>query len=368
MGESAGYISFSNTEKMIIIACLVIPFLINSIVEAFVHNERLKKIIQCVFYVPGYFGCMGVVSIWLNSNMGLINMLLTFVLFFVFWLGCQFMGEILQTSIFGENPIDSRDNPKGDAPEKTQITENKHVQIQETENTVQDVSEKSVGTRFDEAIAQSNEDEAIIYGSDLLQEGELIHVMLGFKKLADKGFSQSRELYVNLVYRLSYAQRRSQSYATWKMTLNELHCAVAAIGVMDSESIKTLKQKLKRELMCWNAIAKTQTTEGENVAEHYRTVALELLGELTVNGANDPDAQECIAFVNTMGITLTSSPKPAVPRNPPVKPSLPQTLKNCLRCGAALSGEKCNMCNLDHTKDPIRLLVKVDSRDLQISK
>ena len=120
--------------------------------------------------------------------------------------------------------------------------------------------------------------------------------------------------------------------------------------------------------MCWNAIATTQTTEGEVAATQYRTAAQELLSELTTNAANDPDTQECIAFVNALGITLTSSPKPAVPKEPPVKHSISQTLTNCLRCGAALSGKKCNMCNLDHTKAPVRILVKVDSRDLQISE
>lgn len=93
-------------------------------------------------------------------------------------------------------------------------------------------------------------------------------------------------------------------------------------------------------------------------------------------------------------LELTSSTQPRKPHNSPVASCRPpvvntppqkttqkdsideekntnrveQTLLSCLRCGGALSGKECTMCNFDHTKRSIRLLVKVDSRDLQISR
>lgn len=363
MENSAQYIPMDDTTRLIIIAGLLIPFVINTITEAFVQNKTAKTVVQCIFMVPVFYSYGALLGFWLQKNMPS-----SLALIFLFGGGLAVFIFAYHLAAGALRNCLSQSNYTGQSGASTDNDLRFHPAPQTDPVSPVQPPEKTLVELFDEAVVQSNEDEAIIYGSDLLQEGELIHVMLGFKKLANKGFLQSRELYVNLVYRLSYAQRRSQSYATWKMTLNELHCAVATIGVADSESMKIVEQKLKRELMCWNAIAKTQTTEGENAAEQYRTAALELLSELTVNGANDPDAQECIAFVNTLGITLTSSPKPAAPRNPPAKPDIPQTLKNCLRCGAALSGKKCNMCNLDHTENPVRLLVKVDSRDLQISK
>lgn len=363
MENPAQYIPMDDTTRLIIIAGLLIPFIINTITEAFMQNKTARTVIQCIVTVPAWVAYVALLGFWLQNNMpgSFVLILLVVGGLAIYVFAYHFAAEALRNCL-------PQSNYAGQSGASVDNDLRLHPAPQTDPVSPVQPPEKTLVELFDEAVIHSNEDEAIIYGSDLLQEGELIHVMLGFKKLADKGFSQSRDLYVNLVYRLSCAQRRSQSYATWEMTLNELNYALGTIETADDENAKDNQIKLKREQMCWNAVAKVKTTEGEYAEKAYHTVALKLLGELTVNAANDPDAQECIAFVNTMGITLTSSPKPAVPRNPPVKPSLPQTLKNCLRCGTALSGEKCNMCNLDHTKDPIRLLVKVDSRDLQISK
>ncbi len=62
------------------------------------------------------------------------------------------------------------------------------------------------------------------------------------------------------------------------------------------------------------------------------------------------------------------TPQPPSPAEPVWENTVFQTLTQCLRCGKALPQAKCPSCGMDHTRKPIRFLVKIDPRDLQISK
>lgn len=118
--------------------------------------------------------------------------------------------------------------------------------------------EKTLPEAFDEAVSKLDEDEAIIYGHDLLNEGNFIHVMLGFKKLGLNGFAQSKELYAALLYRLSCGQRKAEDFEFWQLTLNELDQAVGENGFLDRETDDENIGRLKQELVYWKAIANTQ--------------------------------------------------------------------------------------------------------------
>lgn len=201
------------------------------------------------------------------------------------------------------------------------------LKIRDTSNNCHSPSsavqpKKTLLEEFDEAVSKFDEDEAIIYGADLLNEGNFLHVMLGFKKLAHKGFAQSKELYTNLLYRLSCEQRRSENFDFWQMTLNELNSAVGAAGFLNTETGDENIRKLKQELMCWNAVAKTKTLADKSITKEYHEAALSLLVEIATYSTNDSDTQECISFVNKRGIISTPPTKADMPNNPPQSPVL----------------------------------------------
>lgn len=362
------------TENTIIIACLVIPFIISSIVEAFVHKEIVKTIIYSVLLWPVFLSLSGVVAIWLNLKNGILNCLLVSVLLFVYVVAVIIMAETLQILFGIENPDDNSRASEGDSREEAQIPENKHTQNRAPENTVREIPEKSLLTRFEEAVSHSNEEEAFKLGAELLNNGDSDHVIRGYKKLAEKGFTQSKDQYVNLVYKDSRTQRIAgkklgdYSRITIRIKLSQLDDAISKLDIQKNETNRGILNRLIGEKMCWCAIAKDHPHENREAVGRHRTNASQLLGELLKNPVKDADIQECISFVEARGIKPQYQQKPALQSDPPKKPSVPQTLKKCLRCGKALTGPQCGACYLDHTKGSIHLLVRVESRDLQISK
>ena len=258
-----------------------------------------------------FFGLVFIIVFFLfTARFGtLIAIILAFAIAFVAASVFDFFTELKTETTTSSHPSpQTNSNKSKDASldiEKIQeenIAPN-HSHTEDSKHT-QSVSQPSPLELFDAAIAHSDEDEAIVFGGALLQAGEMLHVMLGFKKLAKKGFERSEELYATLLYRLSIAQRRSQSFHVWKMTLNELVDAMDIIGTAGSEHTQENLFNLKRELMCWNAVAHRNSQEGETAIKCYHNTALEILAELVAYYPNDSDVLECITFVNEWGIVL----------------------------------------------------------------
>lgn len=239
---------------------------------------------------------------------------------------------------------------------------------------------------FRKAVSQSKEDAAIKLGKKLLQKGDEISVrraMMGFKSLAEEGFPRGRELYASAACQYSQLQQRRDEKEDFPWggsseVLFHLEHVIRLYKVRNATVEAALLRQLRAEQLHWYAVTQDAPFLSEERIRQYRENAAKILDELAADAADDPYVRDAIAYAKKKGIkplpvSKPSAPdnppkKPAAPSEPPRKPAVPQTLKTCLRCGAALSGKKCTICNLDHTKGPIYLLVKVDSRDLQMSK
>lgn len=189
------------------------------------------------------------------------------------------------------------------SPDQLQMRDASKV-LRESESVlIHPSEEKTLLQRFDEAVERNDEDEAIIYGSDLIQAGEMIHVMLGFKKLANAGFESSEKLYLTLTFRLAYASRKSgQNYGfLWRMTMNELETAIPMAKRIPEEDMALLARKLQCELMCWNAIAATCNSEDLDISQKYKQRAMDLMAAIDVSTA-DEWAHEYVSFVIEQGL------------------------------------------------------------------
>ena len=215
-----------------VIGCLLLGIML--LVDWFcADNEKLvgaliiiRGVVTCVALL-----CMGLRFVW-SVIIGAI------------W--C-FAGGVL-FSMIGEN---REDHAEPSCEEKEQAEAEKEEPEQERNGMKTNELEL-----FDQAIEQMDEDAAIVYGSALLSQGEMLHVMLGFKKLEKEGFSRSKELYLNLACRLSSALRKAKKPSTFKrMQLNEIKYALGIIKSTDGDNIKQYAIDLKNEQLRWEEIA-----------------------------------------------------------------------------------------------------------------
>lgn len=129
--------------------------------------------------------------------------------------------------------------------------------------------------QFDNAVAQGSQDEAIIYGSDLVEMGDHIHVMLGYKKLQKQGPETNIKaalLYVQLAFQLSRSCRNSSELlsSAWAMNLNETADAANVANMYEHPKFNEYWDYLIHEHICWNIIAaenSTGNTRSEYMAE-----------------------------------------------------------------------------------------------------
>ena len=129
---------------------------------------------------------------------------------------------------------------------------------------------------FDRAVANGDEDEAVIYGGDLLHLGEGIHVVAGFRKLQEqnpKKHANAALMYVTTVYRLSKAARDSVDstdgfYDTiWNMNLHETENAARVADMYDDPVFNEYWDYLTNEQIGWILIAAERST-GEEKKRH----------------------------------------------------------------------------------------------------
>lgn len=241
---------------------------------------------------------------------------------------------------------------------------------------------------FRKAVSKSKEDLSIKLGKKLLQKGDQISVeraLTGFEHLISEGSGRSMEPYASAVCQYSQLYRRmieekGDSSILGSVLVSHLNGAVRLYKTCGSTADAAMLQRLKAEQLYSYVIYAGPQNAGfltEERMKEYRENAAKILDELAADAADDPYVRDAIAYAKEKGIKPLPVSKPSAPDNPPKKPDAPseppgkpavtQTLKTCLRCGAALSGKKCGACGLDHTKAPVYLLVKADSRDLQIS-
>lgn len=137
---------------------------------------------------------------------------------------------------------------------------------------------------FDDAVSRRDESEAIIFGSDLLNSGKLIHVMVGFKKLAVLGFEQSRQLYISLAYRLSALLRRQKQDVGffYRMQINELRDAIEMFRDSRDIDLPVNRKLLKCELMCWYILAWDNTPDDEATKWSFYQQCKSLMKELNL--------------------------------------------------------------------------------------
>ena len=170
------------------------------------------------------------------------------------------------------------------------------------------LGEGEIMVLFDNAISCNDEDEAIIYGSDLIRSGELIHVMLGFKKLAlsdIEQFSRSASLYMHLTVRLSRATRNDEGTASTLLNANvkEIGNALELLETYNGEDLDELRDYLTWELICWYVLA-SEKSAGEEKSD-YESKYLSLIKRSYVSHENDW-IQEYLDFLKLHNIQLSS--------------------------------------------------------------
>lgn len=136
------------------------------------------------------------------------------------------------------------------------------------------MDKNSLRELFDKAVNTGNQDEAILYGSELTEMGDYIHVMLGYKQLQERSpenYVRAALEYVRLAYQLSTSCRNSTTLinSTWRMNVKETADAANVADLYSHPTFDALWDFLVHEYMCWNIIAAENTTGTES--DEYRT-------------------------------------------------------------------------------------------------
>ena len=146
---------------------------------------------------------------------------------------------------------------------------------------------------FDEAVKRGDEDEAVIYGTDLsdlgagARLGDMIHAMQGFKELQQEKpekYIHSAIMYVSLAYRLSKACRSNDGWM-WESNLKETEEAAAVANMYAHPKFDEFWDLLRHENICWTIIASENVGEPEK--SRYKTRAKELMDNTEIRHSGD---------------------------------------------------------------------------------
>ena len=140
---------------------------------------------------------------------------------------------------------------------------------------------------FDDAVNRRDEDEAIIYGGDLFNSGDMIHAILGFKKLQrekPEQYIHSALMYVSLTYRLSKVCRQNDGWM-WEANLKETEDAATVANMYDHPKFDEFWDLLRHEQICWTIIAAEKSSEPEKT--NYRRTAKSLMDNTEIRHQGD---------------------------------------------------------------------------------
>lgn len=138
------------------------------------------------------------------------------------------------------------------------------------------MTNEEIRQRFDQAVENKNEDEAIVFGSDLFYV-DPIHTTVGLKKLSAEGMEYATLMYSTLTLKIANDTRTGHAESMRNMNLNELNEAVQRLSkVIENPEFELLANAKEiyngifEEIIWWDKIG--QEPEVQKVESGSNTV------------------------------------------------------------------------------------------------
>lgn len=147
---------------------------------------------------------------------------------------------------------------------------------------------------FDEAVETLDDAAAIIHGTVLIDNGQLIHVLVGMNKLSDAGCKDCTVMAANLTLQIALSlhgdrQAETSFYGMQcteiKNALDRIHRDKLDIDAELKENIATIEEELQYEYVYWQMVA-------------YRECGDKKHRDLALRGLNDLSSTKKAEFFN----------------------------------------------------------------------
>lgn len=132
------------------------------------------------------------------------------------------------------------------------------------------MTNEEIRQRFEQAVENKNEDEAILFGNELFYD-DPIHITVGLKKLSAEGMEFATFMYSVFTLKIAKAMRADSAHAesARNMNLNELNEAVQRLSkVIENPEFEFLAEAKEtyngifEEIICWDKIGREPETQG----------------------------------------------------------------------------------------------------------